>query len=141
MSDDTPTAIHLGDVNEGGGYADGERVFFKGTTTAGDAVLITVPTDLMGLFLQQLQAFTALAHRDRGERATSSEGVTRLAPMAVRGLQVHSSLDGSMVLIRVDMGQGIYVDVPLPIENIDQIMASLQAHAAKAREILKTTGH
>lgn len=137
----TPFLVHLRNVTKGGSFDQGERVFFDGMTTDGKAVRITVPTDSMGVFIQQLQAITALAHDDRGDRATGPGEAGPLSMMTVEGLGIHANADGSMVLIRVHMGKGIHLDVPLPIEQIDQIIASIEARAAEARKILKTTGH
>ncbi len=135
----TPSIVQLQNLTKGGSFDQGERVFFDGMTTDGNAVRITVPTDSMGLFIQQLQAFTALAQDDRGDRAPGESAPVSV--MTVKGLGFHASADGTIVAIRVHMGKGIHVDVPLPIEQIDQIIASIQARAAEARKILKTTGH
>ena len=137
----TPSLVQLQNVTEGGSFDQGEKVFFDGMTTDGNAVRITVPTDSMGLFIQQLQTFTALAQDDRGDRAASPGESAPVSMMTVKGLGIHASADGTIVAIRVHMGKGIHVDVPLPIEQIDQIIASIQARAAEARKILKTTGH
>ena len=141
MAKRTPSLVQLRNVTKGGSFAQGERVFFDSTTTDGNAVRITVPADSMGVFIQQLQAFAALAHDDRGDRATSPGGPAPLSVVTVEGLSIHASADGTMVAIRVHMGKGIHVDVPLPIEQIDQIITSIQARADEARKILKTTGH
>ena len=136
-----PQLIQLRDVSKGGAYAAGERVFFDGTTIDGDAIRITVPTDSMGVFIQQLRAFTALAHDDRGGQAAAPGGAGPISAMTVRGLGIHSAADGSAVIIRVDMGGGIHVDVPLPVENIPQLIDAIRRRAREARRILKNKGH
>ncbi len=136
-----PQLIQLQDVSKGGSYASGERVFFDGATIEGGVVRITVPTDSMGVFIQQLQAFTALAHDDRGDQAVAPGGAGPISAMTVRGLGIHLAADGSAVIIRVDMGAGIHVDVPLPVENIPQLIDAIRRRAREARRILKKRLH
>ena len=141
MSQEDPQLIQLQDVSKGGSYASGERVFFDGTTIEGGVVRITVPTDSMGVFIQRLQAFAARAHHDRSARTASPAGRSPISPMTIKGIGIHSASDGSAVIIRVDMGGGVHVDLPLPIENIPRLVDSIQKRAREARRILKKRGH
>lgn len=139
---DKPMLVQLQDVTEGGGFAQGECVYFDGTTVDGRDVRITIPTDAMSLFFQQLPAFTALAIIDRGGDASDRQsGGPQATALPIEGFGVHSTADGSAVVLRVHIGTGLHNDVPIPTEHIGRLAASLQKQAAKARKISKTKLH
>lgn len=132
MLADTPTMmLSVNKVRKGGSFAAGERLFFDAELPSGDIARITIPTDTAGAFVEQVLAYADLAQTER----PSAGSVLPSAPLNIRGIGVHPTTDGLSVILRAHIGPSVFLDVPIPTENVDQLAASLTKQAAIARQV------
>ena len=133
--------LSIRSIIQGGGFDNGQKIYFDGKTDKNRVVRITMSADAIGAFIQNLQSFAALAATDRGTTTAGPDEIGPLNAMPIRGLGVHAAADGNTVILRVDQGEGLHVDIPIPIEHIPPFIDALRRRAEQAAEVLKSRGH